>query len=280
MVLFGLHELMLRGNTVEDRVAHAAGLGADCVELFGHSIRENPVHTERALARHNLALSCVCGGYRGAVLHPNAEQRRHAHDDLNVLFELANQLGAVGVEVALLKQPPLGPSEQFPDLSPWLSQQELIRRFAIEVLSELAATAAAHNTRLVIEPQIRYLAVFPTSLSETLELCETVGDDRIGAMADVFHMNVEDRDLTGLLRESASVLLNVHVKDSNGGLPGEGHLDLEAMLAALADGGYQHAITLECRTEPGDEEVMRALAQLRSGWHAALPENPGHESPA
>lgn len=269
---FGLHELMLRGASIEDRLALAADLGADSIELMGGTVVGNEAGVARSLERHHLAPGFVCGGYRGAVLDPRPASRREAASDLALLFEAATEIGAPGVEVALLKRPPLGPSVEFPDLNPWMSQREVLWGFATSYLNELGEIADRYGSTLVIEPQNRYLAVFTNTVVETVELCSTVGHHRVAPMADLFHMNVEeDGDLSEVLRASARSLRNFHLRDSTGGLPGTGHLDVARLVRTLAVCGYEGPLILEPTTgDTNDSTVSRALEHVRGWWQEGV----------
>jgi sugar phosphate isomerase/epimerase len=64
-------------------------------------------------------------------------------------------------------------------------------------------------------------------------------------MADTFHMNIEERSISGAILAHADVLNHVHLSDSNRLAPGLGHIDFAEVLGALAEVGYDRSLAFE-----------------------------------
>ena len=84
-------------------------------------------------------------------------------------------------------------------------------------------------------------------------------------------MNIEEADIPATLRRYAPTIGHVHLSDSNREVPGRGHVDFAAGLAALRESGYDGVLAIEA-TIPTDPAAAlpQALAMLQ---HAAKPSN-------
>lgn len=93
----------------------------------------------------------------------------------------------------------------------------------------------------------------------------------IGLCADVAHIAGGGGDPVSVIRQYADRLAYVHLKDidlsAGGFLPlGEGDVDLDGIVAAVLDAGYDDWVTIELDGFPGDQDAAaaRSLAWLRA----------------
>ncbi len=135
------------------------------------------------------------------------------------------------------------------------------REIVIAGLREVARAAADLGLRLALEPvhpSIRHQWSLVCTLPETLELIEAVGEPNLGVLFDTWHLG----DAPGVLEQAqrhAARIFGVHVNDRRNPtrswkdrvLPGEGTLDLPAILGALEAGGYQGWYDLEIFSDDG-----------------------------
>jgi sugar phosphate isomerase/epimerase len=164
------------------------------------------------------------------------------------------------------------------------------RRIAVEGLREAARTAAAVGTRLSIEPIRVYPDknyTFVRTIPDTLELIEEIGDPSVGIQYDVYHLFDTD-DIVELTERHAESVAGVHVNDYRHGgprvssdrvLPGEGAIDLSALLAALEAGGFSGWYDLEIFSEkelpdslwtaPAEDVLRRGRAGFLKAWDQA-----------
>jgi 5-keto-L-gluconate epimerase len=129
---------------------------------------------------------------------------------------------------------------------------------AIDAVRELAGFAASQNVTLTIEPINRYETNFLNTISEALEFIQAVGCPNIGVLADTFHMNIEERDMTDCLRIAGSLLWHVHFADSNRFAPGMGHLNFQALTTVLTDIGYEGYVSAEIIPVPDSHTAAKA----------------------
>jgi 5-keto-L-gluconate epimerase len=116
---------------------------------------------------------------------------------------------------------------------------------AVDAVGELADFAAPLGVRLTIEPINRYETNFINTIAEALVFIGAVGRPNVGVLADTFHMNIEESDMTDSLRGPGSLLRHVHFADSNRHAPGMGHLDFKIMTNALLQLGYDGYLSAE-----------------------------------
>ena len=116
---------------------------------------------------------------------------------------------------------------------------------AVSCLEQCAGYASRQNVTLFLEPLNRYESDSLNKLSDAAAVIERIGGDRIRILADTFHMNIEEPDITASLREYAGSLGHIHLADSNREAPGHGHTDLRSVLLTLQDASYKGFFSFE-----------------------------------
>ena len=122
----------------------------------------------------------------------------------------------------------------------------------VEAVRQIADRARQLELRLVIEVLNRYEAHLVTTSAEAVDFVNDVGAENVGILLDAYHMNIEEADPAGAIRQAGNRLWLYHAADSNRQGIGRGHTDFFGQLAALSDIGYQGPIILEC-TAPGPD---------------------------
>lgn len=135
-------------------------------------------------------------------------------------------------------------------------------RWLVENLSELAEYAESQGVDLALEPLNRYESTIVNTVSDGLEVIETVGSTRLELLFDTFHANIEEPALTESIREVSEELIYIHLADSNRWAPGYGHIDFAEVLSALKEIGYKGFFSLESLPKPDREKSLRAPFQI------------------
>jgi len=81
-------------------------------------------------------------------------------------------------------------------------------------------------------------------------------------------MNIEEDDFYEATRAAVPHLVHFHLSESHRGVPGSGTVDWEAILRALADGGYTGFVGLESFVEASP--AMQAATYV---WRAVAPDS-------
>lgn len=133
-------------------------------------------------------------------------------------------------------------------------------------LAPVIRQAEERGIRLAIEPLNRY----ETSLVNTVEQAtDALGDvfgPGLGLALDSYHLNIEERDITGAIRAAGEHLAHVQVCGNDRGPVGDGHIDWRAFLDALDDVGYAGPVGLESFT--ADNATIAVAASV---WRPLAP---------
>jgi len=135
------------------------------------------------------------------------------------------------------------------------------REICVDALRKLARVAADVGVTLAIEPMHTSIATefsFVNTVPDALALLDDVGEPNTGIVVDVWHV-WDTPDLLVHLRRNAGRVIGVHVddwRDPTRGwcdrvLPGDGVADLDGILRALIEGGYDGWYELEVLSDDG-----------------------------
>ena len=284
-----IQEDMLLGETLAEQFKNAERLGFEGIEFWSSGLEYRVEEIQRVASTSPVKPSTICYGRRRCLLHPEREEREAAIAEIKRYLQIAAELGAVGLVVVPIFGPPLIPDlasarstltqavdEPEPaasacDLSPLADAIELEKRLLIELLRELGRHAESAGAVLILESLNRYETHLLRTLQDAVEVCQAVGSPYVQTMADLFHMSIEEADIPASIEKAGERVYHVHLADSNRKLPGLGHTDFAAALAALKEIGYDKYMALECG-EPSQntplksyyaQELSRSLDFLR-----------------
>jgi len=116
---------------------------------------------------------------------------------------------------------------------------------AVSSVQEAASYAEEQGVMLAVEPINRYETFLVRNVGEGLRFVEEVGSPAVKLHLDTFHMNIEEPDPAEAVRTVGSLLVNMHISDSNREAVGRGHTDFQGMMGALKEIGYQGALVME-----------------------------------
>jgi sugar phosphate isomerase/epimerase len=191
------------------------------------------------------------------LLHREPEQAALARERLHELIVFAAAVGAPLVTIGGFR-------------GRLAASGDGAREELVDALRTGAEDAARHGLRLALEPLNRYEADVVNTAEEGLGLVDEVGHGALGLLLDTFHVNIEEASWTEPFRRliEAGKLWHVHIGDNNRLPPGRGLIDFRAIVGALAEAGYQGALSGELLV--GDDpdqaayETVTFLDQLLS----------------
>jgi len=243
---------------VEDSIRKAAAFGYDGIELALKTPDQvKPEQIKKLLSENGLGCPVISTGqvFAGLGLCFTATDPSERAEVIRVfkgMIELAAELGAM-VNIGRVRGF-VGDGESIGDAE---------ARF-IEVARELAAYAEPKDVKLILEPVNRYEINFINSIEQGAALMKKVGAPNMALMPDLFHMNIEDRSLGGVLEQYAEHVAYVHFADSNRLAPGQGHTDFQDVFDALERFGYDGWISVEILPVPDpDTAARRAIEHLK-----------------
>jgi sugar phosphate isomerase/epimerase len=244
---------MLPGPRLADRFAQAADLGVQGIEFWSRTLAGQVDDIQRLNGRGGVVAASVNHGRRSRFLDPDPAERARALAELREAITLAGRIGAAGVVFVPHFFGPL-----LPDLSPFLDAVALERALLAAQLESLAEHADRAGVQLWVEPVNRYETHLLVRLEDAASLVAPLNHLRLGIVADLFHMALDEPDIPAALRDHAAAIGHVHLADSNRRLPGQGTTDFKAAFTALDEIGYAGWMAFECG-EPGDNRKRADL---------------------
>jgi sugar phosphate isomerase/epimerase len=251
-----LQEDMLPGKTLLEKFSCARQFGFQGVEVWGIGLTERVPEIIGAVKQTGLTISAVNHGRQRDLLHPDRAEREAALAELRRSIVNAVDLGASGVIVV----PHFG-EPALPDLTPYKSAMQLEFELLHNHLRTLSDYVYAMGTNLYIEPINRYETHFLNTLADAVRVRRKIKDHpHIRLVADLFHMALEEPDISQSLREYAGDVGYVHLADHNRRLPGRGLLNFGAIAGALRETDYQGWVSLEVGEPGNNQHAARQIA--------------------
>jgi sugar phosphate isomerase/epimerase len=272
---FGVSAWIYGDAPLEETLGRIAAAGYDGVELPGEPDRWRPADLRRWLGGQGLqavAFTASCWvDTRRDLAHPDPGVRRVAVEYVRRCLGLAAETGAPLVQMLASAEPRLAP----------LATRDAEWAWSVAGMQEAAREAERAGVRIAVEPLNRYEGYLVTSTADALAYLAAVDSPWVGMTLDLFHANIEEPDVPASIVAAGPRLWHVQVADTNRRGLGQGHLDLEAALAALAAIGYGGALVVEVMApgpdpfralkdagSPGilDRDIRESLARLRAVW--------------
>ena len=225
----------------------AAELGFAAIELFPSSaVPVTEAVVSALLSEHRLLLAAVGTG-AGWVQHqltltsPDESVRRRAREFAMSIVDAAGRLHAPAI---------IGSMQGRAAASISRDRAWDLLRTELDVLGD---RAKQYGVPLLYEPLNRYETNLVNTIEAGVELLRTLKTNNVKLLADLFHMNVEEKDLPAALRAGGKHIGHVHLADSNRRPPGFGHTDLACIATALREIGYEGFISAECFPYPDSD---------------------------
>ena len=238
-------------HDLEGSLKKAKELGFDGVELFTRSGSDlDASHLQDRLNNYGLRLAAVGTG-AGKVLQgltltdPNPEIRRKAIDYIAEMIDFGAKFGAPTIIGSMQGNIPAGHTKD-----------ETLDLLA-EGLSELGKRAKSAGVSLIYEPLNRYESNLVNTLEAGSEFLENYQLEGIVLLADLFHMNIEEENLSQSLSKNAKHIGHVHFADSNRNPMGFGHTDMKPIAEALKESGYSGFVSAEAFPYPNPDDAAK-----------------------
>ncbi len=257
---FAAQERLVPGESFKQKADCLSALGYEGIELSGERLSERIVEIKSVLHDSPIQATSICGGYKFGLLFPDKADRDQSREEIKHLLTLAGEVGAQGVIVV-----PIFGESRVPDLSPWKTTMEIQEALLVEQLYELATYAGEQGTQVIVEPLNRYETHYIQTLQQASTICEQVNSKHMTILADFFHMNIEEQDMTKAITETQRWVGYVHLADSNRLQPGFGHTDFRSGFQALQEIQYDGWLSLECSVQ-GEAKtgLQKTLEYLKS----------------
>lgn len=243
---------------LENSLDFLADLGYDGVEFMTlDPDRLDREGIRRELEKRNLMVSLVCTGEIAGQLgvtytDPNPEVRRDAIRRTLGIIDFAALLGA-DINVGRIR------GQYRHD-----QERDETYRFALDALREICDHAGPLGVAVALENVTIMQTNFINTVEDAVRTAQDVGRDNCRIMMDVFHMNIEERDMFATIPAFMPQNIHVHLADNNRRHPGHCGLDFAKIVAAFRDAGYDGNYTTEIFQIPDQETAARkSIEHLR-----------------
>lgn len=117
--------------------------------------------------------------------------------------------------------------------------------WAVEAFQALALPLQENDLVLSIEPVNRAETFFLRTGAEAKNLCESIGNPRIGVTIDTFHANIEEPNIPKAITELGAHLRHIHLSENDRGPLGRGHIPFDEIVRALHEISYSGYLMIE-----------------------------------
>ncbi|PSL06982.1 D-psicose/D-tagatose/L-ribulose 3-epimerase [Haloactinopolyspora alba] len=115
-------------------------------------------------------------------------------------------------------------------------------------LGPVVEHAADAGVTVAVEPLNRYETSLINTVEQGLDALDGLPPAACGLALDVYHMNIEERDIAEAITRAGDRIAHVQVCANDRGAPGADHLDWTGILAALDRAGYEGPLAIESFT--------------------------------
>jgi len=235
-----------------DAFAMAANIGFDAVELFLPSPDTISVAEVKSLAiTYGLAIAAVGTGagmlQQGlTITDASPVIRQAAIDFIFSMIDFGGQLGAPAILGSM--------------------QGKRSHPAALDQLSDglrrCGERAATHGVTFIYEPLNRYETNLFNRLDDAAEFLDQHKLENVVLLADLFHMNIEEKDISAAIRKAGKLIGHVHFADSNRQAMGYGHTPAAPVMKALFEIKYSGYLSAEIFPFPDPESAARQTIEI------------------
>ncbi|MDF2890286.1 MAG: sugar phosphate isomerase/epimerase [Clostridia bacterium] len=235
-----------------------ASLGYEGVELMTLNPSELDWDFVRKEAEKNkLAFALVCTGeifgqLKLSYTNPKEEVRKEAIRRTKEIIEFASALDA-NINIGRIR------GQYCKELS-----KEQTESYAVDAFKEISEYSGKKNVKIALETVTIMQTNFINTLAEAVKMIEAVGNPYFKLMMDIFHLNLEEKDIYNAIRQFSKYNMHVHLADNNRRYPGHCGLDFEKILSTFKECGYDGNFCTEIFQIPDQEEAAKgAITHLR-----------------
>lgn len=250
------------GDTLLARAKIIAAAGCQGLEVLIYP------HTPLEQWQNELRAVCDATGLEAVAVILGGGLNLHLPEKMDWVREALPAIAGVGAAVLLTPeyraQDPLPLFPPYPNPPP--AEQAQVNR----ALAEISQLVAQLKLPVFLEPITQFESRFWHNVETVLAVCRRLNNPRVRLCLDFHNMNITEADIQAAIRRAGAWIGHIHLADNNRRLPGQGHIDFQAGLAALQEAGYAGWYTFECGIgQDFQHQIKRTI-----DWLEALAEGP------
>ena len=242
-------------DPLEISISKAAEMGFDGVELFTASANSvDPYLLENLLQRFGISISAVGTGagkvIKGLTLtDPDVEIRKQAISFISDMISFGSRFGAPAI-IGSMQGNVVSGIEKAQTIT-WL----------VEGLNTLGNFAEKKDVSLIFESLNRYETNLINRLEDAAKLIASLNTHNVTLLADLFHMNIEEKSIQDSIRSFGSSIGHIHFADSNRRPVGNGHIQMKDISEALKEIEFKGYISAEAFPWPDQDSAAKATIE-------------------
>lgn len=236
---------------LENSFGEIAKLGYDGVELMTLNPSQlNWEEVKQTAEKNKLSVVLVCTGEIFGQLglsytNPNPENRREAIERSKEIIDFASFLGA-NINIGRIR------GQYCKEFT-----KEKTEELAIDAFRELSDYAAPKNVEIALETVTIMQTNFINTLAEGAIMVDRVDRKNFKLMMDLFHLNLEEKDIYEAIRKYSKYNMHVHLADNNRRYPGQCGLNFEKIFKVFKECGYEGNYCTEIFQIPSMKEAAQ-----------------------
>jgi D-psicose/D-tagatose/L-ribulose 3-epimerase len=110
-------------------------------------------------------------------------------------------------------------------------------------------------------------------VSDALQLAEQVGKENLGVIVDIYHL-LKEKEGWEVMERAGKRLFHIHISDPQRNPPIGKEDILGEFLSFLKKIGYENRISIESRWQNIEEELPKAIENLKTIWRGVMSDEP------
>jgi sugar phosphate isomerase/epimerase len=136
-------------------------------------------------------------------------------------------------------------------------KRKITYRRAVEAFRGISRHAAKYGIAIALESVTIMQTNFINTIAEAAKMVDDVGESNFNLMMDVFHLNIEEKNLYDTIRSFNDYNIHVHLADNNRRYPGQCGLNFRRIIQTFYDSGYDGAFSTEIYQLPDQDSAAK-----------------------
>ena len=232
-----------------------SALGYDGVELMTLNPSElDWDFVKKEAEKNHLDIALVCTGEIFGQLglsytNPKEENRKEAIRRSKEIIDFASYLGA-NINIGRIR------GQYCSELT-----KEETYKYAVEAFLALADYSIKKNVMIALETVTIMQTNFINTLEEGAAMVDAVDRPNFKLMMDIFHLNLEEKDVIEAIKKYSPYNIHVHLADNNRRYPGHCGLNFEKIFTTFKECGYDGNFCTEIFQIPNQEEAAKGAIE-------------------
>lgn len=235
-----------------------SSLGYDGVELM--TLNPSDLNWDDVLKeadKNNLDVALVCTGevfgqLKISFMDKKEEVRNEAIKRVKEIIDFASYLGA-NINIGRVR------GQYCNDLS-----QDVSYGYAIDAFKNISEYSGKKNVKIALESVTLMQTNFVNTIEDAVNVVKDVDNEYFKIMMDIFHLNIEEKDMYDVIKKYSDYNIHVHLADNNRRYPGHCGLDFKKIIKTFKDVGYDGAFCTEIYQIPDqDTAASETIKYLR-----------------